>query len=77
MAKDEGNYRYYDSNKVKDAAARLWDAAHPLRVDRRVIDRFLEEAFERVYFKVASVRARFKGIDASADHFYFIGRRTI
>jgi SAM-dependent methyltransferase len=68
--------RYYSAKEVRDRATRVYDAAHPLRVDRRLVDDFLAGAFQPLYRKLVPVKAEFAGVDLSADHFYFVGRRT-
>lgn len=67
--------RYYYSDQVEQRTRRLFDAAHPLQVDRSLVDRFLAANFESVYSMVEHVPGEFMGHDVSADNYFFIGRR--
>lgn len=68
--------RYYYSEKVEARTRTLFDAAHPLQVDRTLVDTFLKANFEPIYSKVENVPGEFMGHDVGADNYFFIGRRN-
>ena len=63
--------RYFDHAQVVAEAERTYDAAHPLKVDRKVIDGFIGR-FEEVFFRFITTlgQAEFSGI---GDQVYFVG----
>lgn len=67
--------KYYDAQATEARLASHYDAAHPLQVDRSVIDRFLTENFSPLFYRVVRVASEFTGRDMSADYYYYIGRR--
>ncbi len=67
--------KYYDAQATEERLTSHYDAAHPLQVDRSVIDRFLAEHFSPLFYRVVPVAAEFTGRDVSADYYYYIGRR--
>jgi SAM-dependent methyltransferase len=67
--------RLYDAAQVQALAAHLYDAGHPLRVDRRVINAFLDENFTRLHRSERAVRHVFRGVEQAGDELYYIGRR--
>lgn len=67
--------RYYYSEQVEERARTLFDAAHPLQVDRTLVDTFLKANFEPAYSKTEYVPGEFMGHDVGADNYFFIGRR--
>ena len=69
--------RYYYADRVVERASTLFDAAHPLQVDRHLIDEFLRANFEELYYRARNVPGEFMGYDVSADNFYFVGRRVL
>jgi len=70
--------RYYDHDEVLDIVQNQYDAAHPLKVDRKRIDSFLADNFEPLFRKVTHNRSMADGIDdvIAYDELYFIGTRT-
>jgi SAM-dependent methyltransferase len=68
--------RYYDSDQVRDRVNRIYDAAHPLRVDRRQVEAFMADEFEPLFTRTSTVAAEFRGVDVTAETYYFIGRRV-
>jgi SAM-dependent methyltransferase len=65
--------RYFDHAQVAKEAERIYDAAHPLKVDRKMIDGFLAR-FERVFFRFITT----EGLVVHAgegDQVYFVGRK--
>jgi SAM-dependent methyltransferase len=67
--------RYYCGARVQESSRRVFDAAHPLRVDRSIVDAFLSSNFTPEFSRVEHISGDFMGVDVGADHFYFIGRR--
>lgn len=67
--------KYYDAQVTEKRLTSHYDAAHPLQVDRSVIDRFLAENFSPLFYRVVPVAAEFTSRDVSADYYYYIGRR--
>lgn len=66
--------RYYDHAQVADLTRnRLYDAGHPLRVERKVLDQFLGDHFEAMYRRVEHIPHVVDGMDLSHDAVYFIG----
>ncbi len=65
--------RYFDHAQVVAEAERTYDAAHPLKVDRKLIDGFIAR-FEEVFFRFITTlgQAEFSGI---GDQVYFVGRK--
>jgi hypothetical protein len=67
--------RYYHAEALRASLRDEYDAGHPLKLDREVIDRFLDEHFEPLFRAVVRVE-RFKwGGDRSYDGVHFIGTR--
>ena len=66
--------KYYDHAKIAENAKKVYDAGHPLRVDRKVIDDFLNAKFVTVFKKDSRVEYWFEGEDFSYDAFYFVGK---
>lgn len=69
--------RYYDEADVPELLASHYDAAHPLRVDRKIIDDFLQEHFVPLFSNVTTQTNFLKETDEkiSFDTIYFIGRK--
>lgn len=67
--------KYYSALMTEQRVASQYDAAHPLRVDRSLIDGFLSQNYSSLFHRVVPVAKEFMGCDVSSDHFYFIGRR--
>jgi len=67
--------RYYIHDEVKNILAHQYDAAHPLKVERKRVDAFLAENFDSLFNSVVHHEASSDGIEAEYDEFYFIGRR--
>ena len=63
---------YYDHESVKEAVVTSWDQGHPLQVDRKVYDGFMDTMF-RPIFKKRVISSTFHG--ANSDYFYFIGQK--
>jgi SAM-dependent methyltransferase len=63
-------YRHAD---VAEALRRNFDAAHPLRVDRAAVDRFLAR-FETIFRRVVTTEGK-APLSGPGDAVYFIGRK--
>jgi SAM-dependent methyltransferase len=69
--------QYYDHTKLAEMLSFVYDAAHPLRVDRKVIELFLYDNFETLYKHESSevIRVEQADTECSIDEIYFIGRK--
>jgi len=65
--------KLYEDDAIKHELTRTYDAAHPLRVSRHIIESFCKDNFESLYNKILP-RAEDKYSSARED-IYFIGRR--
>jgi hypothetical protein len=65
--------RYYDHAQVALEAEKVYDAAHPLKVDRRLIDEFIKR-FERVFRRFVTTRGK-TSFSGTGDEIYFVGRK--
>jgi SAM-dependent methyltransferase len=65
--------RYFDHAQVADEARRSYDAAHPLKVDRRLIEAFIAR-FEEVFFRLINTEGHAIH-SGTGDQVYFIGRK--
>lgn len=52
-----------------------YDAAHPLKVDRKIIENYLYENFEVVYKRIQTNNMFFEGEKIQWDDIYFIGKK--
>jgi len=64
-----------ENNEIKRALANSYDAAHPLKVDKDMIDSFLTEHFTIVYKRVQSNSDFYAGEEHPSEDLYFIGKR--
>jgi hypothetical protein len=66
----------YEAGNVLKLSSTLYDAGHPLRVDRSVVDRFLNKQF------ISLMRAEYlretncRDVQLQNYELYFIGRRN-
>jgi SAM-dependent methyltransferase len=67
--------KYYEHEQIRLAVENSYDAAHPLRVDRKVIDDFLRKNFEVMYKRIQTNTMEFAGETILWDDVYYIGRR--
>lgn len=67
--------KLYNHEKVKNAVKTGYDAAHPLKVDEKVIDKFLNGNFEVVYKRIQTNSMFLEGEKQLWDDIYFIGKR--
>lgn len=69
------NDRYYIHDEVKDILAHHFDAAHPLKVEKKVVDAFLEKNFVPMFSEITHHTADGDmGGDVEYDEIYFIGK---
>lgn len=66
--------KYYYHERVSEDVKRFYDAGHPLRVDRRVVDDFLDSTFSPLFKKVGKKESSLAGVDLDYDSLYFIGK---
>ncbi len=67
--------KYYYHEPVARNAVNAYDAAHPLRVDRRILDAFLEAHFDQQYRHISKKHWTFLGDEVDWDALYYIGKR--
>jgi SAM-dependent methyltransferase len=68
--------KYYDHNDVSALVQHVYDAGHPLRVDRRVLEEFMSRNFERLHLNAVPVtEALSEETTVRFEEFYFIGRK--
>lgn len=67
--------KYYAHRSVEMGLDSYYDAAHPLQVDRHVIDEFLPENFDQVFLKVGALKSFWLGEESSQDTLYYIGKK--
>jgi hypothetical protein len=67
--------KYYDHATVAETVQIQYDAAHPLRVDRKVIDTFLEEHFTPLYRVINDQIGIVEDIETTWQAIYYIGER--
>lgn len=69
--------QYYDHTKLPNMLTSVYDAAHPLRVDRQVIESFLADNFEALYYHEASevINVEQANAESVLDEIYFVGRK--
>lgn len=67
--------KYYDHNTVAETVKMNYDAAHPLRVDGRIVDAFLEANFNLLYKTVKESQFTFLSEDIKWQELYYIGAK--
>ena len=67
--------KLFEVAEVEEDVKRRFDAGHPLRVGRPVIESFLSEHFDETYRRVAPVEDHFEDIDLTRDGIYFVGTK--
>lgn len=67
--------KYYDAATVEVSASQIYDAAHPLRVDKKVVETFLTTHFSPLYRRVTDHEQFIVGSQMSWQSVYFIGTR--
>jgi SAM-dependent methyltransferase len=66
--------KYYDPSDAMRLSETCYDAAHPLRVGRGVVEAGLAD-FESLLMTVDPVHSEFGGCSFDNDYVYFVGRR--
>jgi SAM-dependent methyltransferase len=67
--------KYYEHGDVVQSASRSYDAAHPLRVDKSVIEGFLQKYFTPAFTRITDHEQTFMGEHMTWQSGYFIGTR--
>lgn len=67
--------KLFDVAEVEEDVKRRFDAGHPLRVGRPVIESFLSEHFDESYRRIAPVEDHFEDIDLTREGIYFVGTK--
>ncbi len=65
----------YDHEAVKQSIRALYDAAHPLQVDKQLLNRFLVDNFSPVYYRTVVCPYTCLGQDMSYEAISFIGKK--
>lgn len=68
--------KLFDPLEVAEDVRTRFDAGHPLRVGRPVIEAFLNDHFTPLYRRAEKVADEFEDIDLSREGVYFIGERN-
>lgn len=66
----------YDHEKVKQSLRTHYDAAHPLQIDRQIVNRFLLDNFKPIYQNSKVCYYTFMGDDQSYETISFIGEKV-
>jgi len=69
--------KIYEADLVQEELNYCYDAAHPLKVDRSIIEKFLKENFEVVYKRIQTNSLIFEGEKIIWDDIYFIGVKKL
>lgn len=67
--------KLFEPSEIEDDVRTRFDAGHPLRVGRPVIEAFVNDHFTPLYQKMQKVADEFEEIDLSREGIYFIGER--
>ena len=67
--------KLYDHEIVKKEVGNIYDAAHPLKVDRKFIYNFLDSNFRTLYKRTQSNNLDLKGCELFWDDLYYIGAK--
>lgn len=68
--------RYYSANILHEQLNYEYDASHPLKIDRKIVDNFLSQNFAPILSKVVHFKREKRGGDRRYDGVYFIGRKV-
>jgi SAM-dependent methyltransferase len=66
----------YDADEIRRLIPVIYDAGHPLRVDRRVVERYLLSNFEPFMQAGYMSKRVFHGVELANYLHYFIGKRS-
>jgi SAM-dependent methyltransferase len=67
--------KLFDHQRVSVDVRQVYDAAHPLQVDRQVVEQWLAAHFQALFQRNLTEQWQVAGMDFSADVLYFIGRK--
>ena len=67
--------KLFEPSEVAEDVRTRFDAGHPLRVGRPLIESFVNDHFTPLYRKMEQVEDEFDEIDLSREGIYFIGER--
>jgi SAM-dependent methyltransferase len=67
--------KYYDYENILSTIKNSYDTAHPLKVDRKVVEQFLKENFEVIYKRIQTNTMIFEGENILWEDVYYIGRK--
>jgi SAM-dependent methyltransferase len=67
--------KLFEPAEIEDDVRIRFDAGHPLRVARPVIESFVNDHFTPLYRRIEKVADEFEDIDLTRDGIYFIGER--
>jgi SAM-dependent methyltransferase len=67
--------KLYDAASVQRLLRVLYDAGHPLRVDRSVVEQFLAPRFSPLMRAEYPVHSEFRGVPFDYEELYFIGEK--
>ena len=68
--------KFYTAEDTEKLVIMKYDAAHPLQVDRKTIENFLDKNFEAVYKKIQTNSLSLEGEKIIWDDIYFIGKKN-
>jgi SAM-dependent methyltransferase len=68
--------KMYDIADVAKDINNVYDAAHPLRVNKEIFLEFLNSNFEAVYSKIVPNKTEISGIKFEWEDIYFIGKKN-
>lgn len=68
--------RYYSTKELRHRLHYEYDAGHPLKADRKLVDDFLFQNFDPILSKVIHFKRAKWGGDRSYDGIYFIGHKV-
>lgn len=68
--------KFYTAVEANHMVRKSYDAAHPLKVDRKIIENYLYENFEVVYKRIQTNNMFFEGEKIQWDDIYFIGKKN-
>jgi SAM-dependent methyltransferase len=66
----------YEADEIRRLMPVIFDAGHPLKVDRRVVERYLLNNFEPLMQADYVSKRVFHGVQLVNHHHYFIGERS-
>ena len=67
--------KYYLAEELEGRLTKWYDAGHPIKVDKRVIKKFLTQNFTTIYEKEVYVKRERWGGDRSYAAVYYVGKK--